>query len=164
MATDNSWRRLQTYEVNCRVKQKRQREREEKPRPAQPVKLLHSHPQAKWETQSVVCFHLVNCVRLYVCRDVVSCKCRHLCVPTRKHPNLDPETAASFPHSSPGNFVLFLRSRLKRPFVKAHKSLLTPALGNTSARTLSFICPEEDYRDSKTILVLRFLYAGQREE
>lgn len=38
------------------------------------------------------------------------------------------------------------------------------ALGNTSARSLSFICPEEDYRDSKTILVSRFLYTGQSEE
>lgn len=89
-----------------------------------------------------------------------------LAVPTQKHPNLYPETTASFPHSSPGNFVLFLRSCLKNPFVKAHKSLLTSAKlgsGKTAARRLAPLYAQRRITETvKRFWFLWSLYPGQR--
>lgn len=83
----------------------------------------------------------------------MSCTHRHLACPLSASPPKPPSSTPGnynfLPHSSPCNFVLFLRSCFKNSFVKPHKSLLSsvkPSLGKQQRG--NFSCTEKDYRNS----------------
>lgn len=83
----------------------------------------------------------------------MSCTHRHLACPLSASPPKPPSSTPGnynfLPHSSPCNFVLFLRSCFKNSFVKAHKSLLSsvkPSLGKQQRG--NFSCTEKDYRNT----------------
>lgn len=83
----------------------------------------------------------------------MSCTHRHLACPLSASPPKPPSSTPGnynfLPHSSPCNFVLFLRSCFKNSFVKPHKSLLSsvkPSLGKQQRG--NFSCTEKDYRNT----------------